>query len=110
MIWIWGSDIYQLVPPDWLYGVVTLPIVGKFPMYKLFIMAISLMVGVGLWLLVTKTYIGIMLRAGVDDQQMLSAMGVTVQPVFALTLAVCDRKSVVYGKSVSVRVDSGWRL
>src|SRR3546814_4712094 len=34
MIWIWGSDIYQLDPPDWLYGVATLPIIGKFPMYK----------------------------------------------------------------------------
>src|SRR3546814_16852871 len=46
------------------------------------------MVGVGLLLLVNKTYIGLMIRAGVDDQQMLSAMGVNVQTVFALTFAV----------------------
>src|SRR3546814_16200902 len=46
------------------------------------------MVGVGLWLLVNKTYIGIMIRAGVDEQQMLSVMGVNVQTVFALTFAV----------------------
>lgn len=87
MIWIWGSDIYQLDPPDWLYGAATLPIVGKYPMYKLFIMAISLIVGAGLWLLVNKTYMGVMVRAGVDDQRMLSAMGVNVQTLFALTFA-----------------------
>src|SRR3546814_12128303 len=69
MIWIWGSDIYQLVPPDWLYGVVTLPIVGTFPMYKLFILALSLMLGVALWLLVNKTYIGFMIRTVVDEQK-----------------------------------------
>src|SRR5690606_7681662 len=60
MIWTWGSDIYQLDPPDWLYGTASLPIVGKYPVFKLFIMAISVLVGVSLWLLVTKTFLGIM--------------------------------------------------
>ncbi len=88
MLWAWGSDIYQLDPPDWMYGAASIPLIGKYSIYKLFILAFSIAVGLGLWLLLNKTFLGVMIRAGVDDQQMLSAAGVNVQLVFAITFAI----------------------
>ena len=44
------------------------------------------MIGVGLWLALNKTKVGMMIRAGVDDRAMLSAAGVNVRLLFVARL------------------------
>jgi branched-chain amino acid transport system permease protein len=48
----------------------------------------AIVIGVGLWLFLNRTRIGMMIRAGVDDRAMLSASGVNVHRVFAVTFAL----------------------
>jgi branched-chain amino acid transport system permease protein len=50
--------------------------------------ASAIVIGVGLWLLLNKTRIGMMIRAGVDDRGMLAASGVNVQRIFTITFAL----------------------
>jgi branched-chain amino acid transport system permease protein len=88
MLWTWGAEIYTFDPPAWIYGSTVLPLVEKFPTYRLMVLLASIVIGVGLWLLLAKTRIGMMIRAGVDDRGMLAASGVNVQLVFALTFAI----------------------
>ncbi len=88
MLWIWGSDIYQFDPPDWMYGSVALPIVRGYPVYKLALIGMAIAVGVLLWLVLNRTALGVMIRAGVDDRGMLACVGVNVQMVFAATFAI----------------------
>lgn len=88
MLWIWGSDIYQLDPPAWIYGAISLPVIQTYPAYRLSLIPIAITTGVLLWLLLNRTRIGMMIRAGVDDRAMLSTTGVDVQRVFATTFAV----------------------
>jgi branched-chain amino acid transport system permease protein len=99
MLWIWGGDFYQILTPDWLSGPVETPFVSaiksssgepiylKYPMVRLVIFAASVAIGLLMWLLLNRTRIGMLIRAGVDDRDMLSATGVRVQLVFAIVFA-----------------------
>jgi len=99
MLAIWSGATYQFDPPQWLFGAIQLPIVTavkssgtevflKYPSYRLFVLGISIVIGVGLWLLLNKTRIGMMIRAGVDDPDMLQATGINVNLVFVLVFAI----------------------
>ena len=88
MLWIFGGEIYQFDPPRWIMGATTLPIVDRFPFYRIVILGTAIAIGVVLWLFLNRTRVGMMIRAGVDDRAMLAASGVNVQMVFAITFAI----------------------
>lgn len=106
MLWIWGAEIYTFDPPAWIYGSTSLPLVNKFPTYRIAVLIASIVIGVGLWLFLARTRIGMMIRAGVDDRGMLAASGVNVQRVFALTFAIgaglAGLAGVVGGSALSI--------
>ena len=99
MLAIWTGTTYQFTPPDWLWGSSVLPIISvikasgkviylKYPIYRLTVLAVAVLVGIALWLFLNRTKIGMMIRAGVNDRDMLSASGVNIQLVFAIVFAV----------------------
>jgi len=106
MLAIWTGETYQFEPPDWLYGATPLPLVKAYPTIRIMVLVVSIIVGVALWLFLTRTRIGMMIRAGVDDRGMLSASGVNVQRVFATTFAVgaglAGFAGVVGGSALSI--------
>jgi branched-chain amino acid transport system permease protein len=55
---------------------------------RLFMLAVAMVVGVLLWLWLTKTRMGMVIRAGVDDEPMVRALGINVTVVFAITFFV----------------------
>ena len=79
---------YQFDPPPWLFGATPLPVVRAYPTYRLALLATAIVIGVALWVFLTKTRVGMMIRAGVDDRAMLAAAGVNVNLVFATTFAI----------------------
>ena len=98
MLWIRGGDFCQFLTPDWLSGPVATPIVTtigrdgeprylSYPFVRIAIFAASVVIGVGMWLLLNRTKVGMLIRAGVDDREMLSASGVRIQLVFVGVLA-----------------------
>jgi branched-chain amino acid transport system permease protein len=88
MLWMFGGEIYTFDPPSWMYGATKLPVVNAYSTYRLLLLVASVVIGVLLWLFLNRTRIGMMIRAGVDDRTMLSASGVNVQLVFAVTFAI----------------------
>ena len=99
MLAIWSGVTYQFNPPEWLFGAAELPVVSvvkasgaavyiKYPIYRLSVLLVAVAVGIVLWIFLTRTRIGMMIRAGVNDRDMLSASGVNVQLVFAIVFAV----------------------
>ncbi|HKX44720.1 MAG TPA: branched-chain amino acid ABC transporter permease [Burkholderiaceae bacterium] len=106
MLWGWGAEIYTFDPPSWIYGSTALPLVQKFPTYRIAVFVMALAIGLALWWLLARTRIGMMIRAGVDDRGMLAAAGVNVQLVFALTFAIgaglAGLAGVVGGSALSV--------
>jgi branched-chain amino acid transport system permease protein len=106
MLWGWGGEIYTFDPPGWIYGSTVLPLVEKFPTYRLMVLLASIVIGLALWWLLARTRIGMMIRAGVDDRGMLAASGVNVQLVFAATFAIgaglAGLAGVVGGTALSI--------
>jgi len=99
MLAIWTGTTYQFEPPVWLFGTVELPIISairssgeavmiKFPAYRLTVLGVAIAIGVALWLFLNRTRVGMMVRAGVDDREMLAVSGFNVQLVFALVFAL----------------------
>ncbi len=88
LLWIFGGEIYTFDPPRAIFGRTPLPIVEVYPTYRLVLLAMSATIGVLLWWFLNRTRVGMMIRAGVDDRAMLSASGVNVQVVFAITFAI----------------------
>jgi len=90
MLWVWGGDTYQIIVPDHLFGAmpVGLPGLAMYPTMRLATMAAAVIVGVALWLFLTRTRLGMIIRAGVDDRDMVQASGIDVHAVFIATFAI----------------------
>jgi branched-chain amino acid transport system permease protein len=93
MLWIWGGQSYTLQTPDWLDGPAVLPIVVgtdrsgnpiymRFPQVRIAILVMAIVIGVAMWLVLNRTRLGMLIRAGVDDKEMLTASGIRIQYVF----------------------------
>jgi branched-chain amino acid transport system permease protein len=106
MLWTWGGEIYTFEPPPLIYGSTVLPLVEKFPTYRIAVFVMALAIGLLLWWFLARTRVGMMIRAGVDDRGMLAASGVNVQLVFATTFAIgaglAGLAGVVGGSALSV--------
>lgn len=80
----WEGRVRVIAQPDWFTGSIPLlPDGGLYPVYRLFVLALSIGVGFGLWALIHRSPAGIVIRASVDDRYMLSALGVNVELVYA---------------------------
>ena len=106
MLWIWGGETYQFEPPEWLTGAMPMLFVGRYPTFRIVVLMGAAAIGIGLWLFLTRTRVGMMIRAGVDDRQILAASGVNVQRVFAITFAIgaglAGFAGVVGGSALSI--------
>jgi branched-chain amino acid transport system permease protein len=98
MLWRWGGDFYQVPMPTWLGGPIEVPLITairssgeavylSYPLVRLVILLGAVVIGILMWLALNRTKIGILIRAGVDDRDMLSATGVRVQLIFLTVFA-----------------------
>jgi len=85
---IWGSTaLYATVPP-FLAGQVEILPGTPYPAYRLAIIAVGLTVAALLYLLVGKTRLGMLIRAGASDRVMLGALGVNVKILYTLVFGL----------------------
>ncbi len=98
MLWTWGGQSYTIYAPDMLFGPMTLPIISgvrssgeiiylKYPAVRMAILFAAIVIGVAMWVVLNKTRLGMLVRAGVDDREMLAASGVRIQYVFLAVFA-----------------------
>ncbi len=84
--WCWGGEVLSLPAPRGLEA--SVPILGEaYPVYRLFLIAFGIALAAVLWLVQERTGLGALIRAGVSDAEMLSALGVDTERLFALTFA-----------------------
>jgi branched-chain amino acid transport system permease protein len=88
MLWWFGGEIYSFDPPRAIFKSMPMLVVIKYPTYRVVVLGIAIVIGLLLWWFLNRTKVGMMIRAGVDDRNMLAASGVNVQRVFAITFAI----------------------
>lgn len=109
--WVFGSFPLYLDLPDYLDGVAVLPGGLEYPIYRLVIIAIGLIMAGGLFLLIARTRLGIQIRAGENDREMIAALGVDITRlytiVFAIGAALAGLAGALVGSIQSVQVGMG---
>ena len=85
--WHWGDYAKSFSPPSYLSGGTSL---GDFffPTYRLFVVGVTALVVAAVWLLLNKTSLGLVIRAGVLDAEMVGALGINVPLTFTLTFGL----------------------
>ena len=108
---IWGNQSLMLNPPSTLTGPVQLPGGMQYASYRLAIIAVGAAVAVCLYLLVARTRMGMLVRAGASNREMAIAMGVNIRRlftiVFALGAALCALAGAMLGPILAVQVGMG---
>jgi len=106
MLAFWGGTTYQIALPDVLRSFVPLPVVRRYPQSRLALIGVAALIGLGLWLLLARTRLGALIRAGVDDRRMVEALGVNMPlvflGVFAIGGALAGFAGVVGGSVLSI--------
>ena len=109
--WIFGSFPLFLDTPDWLSGAVKLPGGITYPSYRLAIIIVGLVIAFGLFQLISRTRLGIQVRAGESDREMIAALGVDISRlytiVFAIGAALAGLAGALVGAIQSVQVGMG---
>ncbi|WP_313197513.1 branched-chain amino acid ABC transporter permease [Rhizobium sp.] len=109
--WLFGDFPLYLDIPPLLQGIVTLPGDASYPVYRLAIIAVGALIALGLYLLIGKTRLGMRIRAGESDREMIGALGVDIRTlytlVFALGSALAGLAGALVGALQSVQVGMG---
>jgi branched-chain amino acid transport system permease protein len=109
--WLFGSFPLYLDIPPLLQGAVPLPGGGQYQLYRLAIIGVGIVVAVGLYLLISRTRLGMRIRAGESDREMIAALGVDIRTlytvVFALGAALAGLAGALVGALQSVQVGMG---
>lgn len=111
MRWLFGSFPLYLDIPPLLQGAVPIPGGGQYQLYRLAIIGVGIAVAIGLYVLISRTRLGMRIRAGESDRQMISALGVDIRTlytvVFALGAALAGLAGAMVGALQSVQVGMG---
>ncbi|GGF92214.1 branched-chain amino acid ABC transporter permease [Rhizobium wenxiniae] len=109
--WLFGDFPLYLDIPPLLQGIVNLPGDASYPVYRLAIIAVGALIALGLYLLIGKTRLGMRIRAGESDREMIGALGVDIRTlytlVFALGSALAGLAGALVGALQSVQVGMG---
>ena len=111
MRWIFGAFPLFLDVPEILSGTLSLPLGIEYSKYRMMIIVVGILIAVGLFSLISKTRLGVRIRAGESDREMIAALGVDISKlytlVFALGAALAGLAGAMVGAIQSVEVGMG---
>ncbi|MEX0732903.1 MAG: branched-chain amino acid ABC transporter permease [Aquisalimonadaceae bacterium] len=84
----WGNDVHGVAVPALLSGSIALTDNLNYPVYRLFISAICLAIALGMYVLIQRTRLGMIIRGGASNREMVSALGINIRWVYTLVFAV----------------------
>jgi branched-chain amino acid transport system permease protein len=107
MLAVFGGTSYIITAPPLLKGSTALLLIDmRYPTFRLFTVLVTLIIGGGLWLLLMRTRLGMIIRAGIDDRPMVSALGFNIETifltVFGLGIMLAGIAGVVGGTALAV--------
>lgn len=82
-----GDDVYGVKVPDILSGSLQLGEMMTYPVYRLFVSAVCLALAVGMFFVFTRTRLGMMIRAGASNREMVQSLGIDIQFLYRVVFA-----------------------
>lgn len=84
---LFGNDVHGITLPPWLSGGVSLGGMMTYPLYNLFASGLCLLLAAGLYLVIHRTRLGMMIRAGSSNRDMARGLGIPVRLLYRLVFA-----------------------
>ena len=82
-----GDDVHGVATPAWLSASVPLGDLMTYPVYRLFMSGVCVVVAVGLWWVLTRTRLGMAIRAGASNREMIQSLGVDIRLLYRVVFA-----------------------
>ena len=94
---LWGDDVHSVAIPELLNASIPLTENLSYPVYRLFISGVCLALAVGLYLLISKTRLGMKIRAGAFNRDMAESLGINIKRIHAIVFALGIALAAVAG-------------
>ncbi|HWI81883.1 branched-chain amino acid ABC transporter permease [Ramlibacter sp.] len=94
---LWGDDVHGVKIPDLLSASMPLTENLSYPVYRLFMAGVCVALAIGLYLLISKTRLGMKIRAGAFNRDMTEALGVNIKRIHAVVFAIGVALATVAG-------------
>ena len=111
---IFGRQPPMVEIPAFLQGTVPLAPGFQYPLMRLAFIVVGALVALGLWFLINRTRVGMLVRAGADDREMVDALGIDIQKlysvVFGLGALLCGLAGVMAAPLLAVEIGMGERV
>jgi branched-chain amino acid transport system permease protein len=111
---IWGGNPLKVRLPEWATGAVQLTDSLAYPKFRFIILIFGLFMALALWLMQERTAIGTVVRAGVDDREMVSALGVNVNALFSTVFTfgafLAGMSGVIGGGFLALYPHADWEI
>ena len=82
-----GDDVHGVAPPAWLSGSVALGGVMSYPVYRLFMSGVCIAIALALYAVLTRTRVGMAIRAGATNREMVQSLGVNIRLLYRIVFA-----------------------
>lgn len=82
------NDVHGVAPPSWLAGAMPLSDVMTYPVYRLFISVVCILVAGLLYWVLSRTRLGMMIRAGASNREMINSLGININRLFRIVFAM----------------------
>jgi branched-chain amino acid transport system permease protein len=92
-----GDDVHGVAPPDILNGSIALGDVMTYPVYRLFISGVCLALALGMYFVFTRTRLGMMIRAGSTNREMVQSLGIDIKFLYRVVFAAGVAIAVLAG-------------
>ncbi len=92
-----GDDVHGVQPPAWLAGAIPLGELMTYPVYRLFISAVCLGVALAMWFVLARTRLGMKIRAGATNREMVQSLGVDIKLLYRFVFAAGVALAVLAG-------------
>jgi branched-chain amino acid transport system permease protein len=92
-----GDDVHGVEPPPLLAGTLPLGDVMTYPVYRLFVSGVCLLLALGMWFVFTRTRLGMMIRAGSSNREMVQSLGVDIKFLYRVVFAAGVAVAVLAG-------------
>ncbi|HSS28970.1 MAG TPA: branched-chain amino acid ABC transporter permease [Usitatibacter sp.] len=92
-----GDDVHGVPTPEWLAGSIPLGGLMSYPVYRLFMSAVCVAVALALYAVISRTRVGMMIRAGAANREMVASLGIDVKKLFRAMFAAGVALAVLAG-------------